>query len=126
MALDPPWNLSSMLDKPTTQLWTSQFPFLEQFHPHVVTVAPNNIADTIAKLQLLHDTYQAWWTRADAKPVPNDMQILGHVFLAATRGMRGGFVPFEYTRPGMLLRVGHLMTLDFCKPGTFHRSRGGS
>jgi hypothetical protein len=136
--LSPPWNLSARHDKPSTQLWHSQFPFLELFEPHVLTVDPTNTTSLQTQLEKLRATYDLFWVigsrcgmnqqqqhkARNAKCAvhvqhqqwitPKDAQVEGHVFLAKTRGHRMGFVPREYTPVGMLLRVEALLQKHFC------------
>jgi hypothetical protein len=122
--LSPPWNLSARQDKPTTQLWNSQFPFLEPFEPHVLTVDPTNTTSLQMQLAKLHDTYDRFWGTGSRGSTnqqqhhqqlpPDDAQVEGHVLLAKTRGHRIGFVPREYTPVGMLLRVEALLQKNFC------------
>jgi hypothetical protein len=62
----PPWNMSEMMGKPTTQLWTSQFPYLEPYEPHVLTLDPKNATDLKLQLSTLRATCERWWGRGSS------------------------------------------------------------
>lgn len=113
-AFMPPRNLSIMQGKPTTQLWTSQFPFLETQQPHVLTIDAANSDDVRAKLTQVRETYEAWWSQGNYERVHSSAILGQHVFLGQTRGHRSGYVPFEYTTVGMLVRVNDLMQQRLC------------
>lgn len=110
----PPRNLSVLQGKPTTQLWTSQFPFLESQHPHVITINPKDAADVIGKLSEAKRIYEAWWLRGEYSKLEASALLGKYVFLGKTKGHRSGFVPVEYTSVGMLLRVHDLMQSKLC------------
>lgn len=114
-AFVPPVNLSVTQGKPTTQLWTSQFPFLETQQPHAVTINARDPLDVAAKLQMVRDVYDRWWVRGEYEQLKADAIIGPYVFLAKTKGHRMGYVPYEYTSVAMLQRVRTLVQQNFCK-----------
>lgn len=113
-AFVPPRNLNVMQDKPTTQLWTSQFPFLETQQPHVVTINTNDPADVKVKLATVRETYQQWWVKGNYSKVQPDAVLGSYVFLGKTRGHRSGYVPYAYTTVATLVRVKELMWHVVC------------
>lgn len=113
-AFVPVRNLSKEMDKPTTQLWTSQFPFLETQTPHVITVNANDADNISAALNAVNQTYTKWWVQGRFEDLQDDAVLGDYVFLAKTRGHRGGYVPFEYTTVAMLQRVAALIALNVC------------
>jgi hypothetical protein len=114
-AFVPPANFSITQGKPTTQLWTSQFPFLESQQPHALTVNPRDPADVTAKLHMVKQLYNKWWVMDDYVKVPTKAKFGPYVFLGMTKGHRSGFVPYEYTTVAMLLRVSSLMQQNACQ-----------
>jgi hypothetical protein len=113
-AFVPPRDLSITQGKPTTQLWTSQFPFLEHEAPHAITIDTKNASDVKAKLAQLRHTYQEWWVNAKYRHLSSDAIMGDVVFLGNTRGHRSGYVPYEYTTVAMLLRVDKLVRGSAC------------
>lgn len=114
-AFCPPRNLSVTQGKPTTQLWTSQFPFLEHEGPHAITINTHNASDVKGKLQQLRQTYQEWWVQGQYRPLRTEAIMGEYVFLGLTHGHRSGYVPYEYTTVAMLLRVNNLVRADVCE-----------
>lgn len=108
-AFVPARNLNVLQQKPTTQLWTSQFPFLEDQQPHALTINTNDPADVATKLGQVQELYNRWWVKGEYARVQLDAMLRGHVFLGKTRGHRSGHVPYEYTTVAVLLRVQGLM-----------------
>ena len=114
-AFVPPRNLSVTLGKPTTQLWTSQFPFLEHMAPHAITINTQDARDVQAKLGQLRQTYEQWWVQKQYSQLQPDAVMGDYVFLGNTRGHRSGYVPYEYTTVAMLLRVNKLIRGITCR-----------
>lgn len=113
-AFVPPRNLSITQGKPTIQLWTSQFPFLEQQAPHAFTINVNDPSDVLDKLQLVKSTYTNWWVLKQFAQLQPDAVMGDFVFLGKTRGHRSGYVPYEYTSVAFLLRVDKLIRQNYC------------
>jgi hypothetical protein len=113
-AFNPPRNLSKTMDKPTTQLWTSQFPFLERYQPHAVTVDPGSVHNLTAGFAVVRATYNKWWVQGDYVHVAPEALLGDYVFLGKTRGHRSGYLPLEYTTVETLKRVSRLLKLNVC------------
>jgi hypothetical protein len=113
-AFVPPRNLSITQGKPTTQLWTSQFPFLEHEAPHAITINTLDASDVTSKLDTMRQTYDEWWVQGRYNRLRPDAVMGDYVFLGKTHGHRSGFVPYEYTTVAMLLRVDKLLRGSVC------------
>jgi hypothetical protein len=83
-AFVPHRNMSVTLGKPTTQLWTRQFPFLEHEAPHAITINTQDARDVQAKLGQLRQTYEQWWVQKQYSQLQPDAVMGDLCFFWAT------------------------------------------